>query len=208
MKRCLNRRCAAFVLPLLMGTAAQAATVVWPAVRFGPYESYDSTHAIASNISPVGDVAVWLEVVCGPGWDATLYARGMTVGIRHWWFATQYGAAVDASALVNANFLVNADPMEFGSIEMPYNQVFYLGFQLDAPPNPAFPDVPVFIYGWAALLWNGTDLTLVDSAAEMTGAGIYAGTYNAIPEPSAAGLLLAGLAALAIRRRHTRRLGG
>jgi len=86
--------------------------------------------------------------------------------------------------------------------------VFYLGFQLDAPPNPAFPDVPVFIYGWAALLWDGTELTLVDSAAEMSGVGLYAGTYNAIPEPSAAGLLLVGVAALVVRRRHTRRPGG
>ena len=200
MKRCPKLRYIAFALPLLLSTAASAATVVWPAVWLGTYESHESTHAIASNISPIGDVSILLEVVCGPGWEATLYGRNMTVGIRHWWFATQYGAAVDASALVNANFLVNADPMEFGSIEMPYNQVFYLGFQLDG--------VGAYVYGWAALLWNGTDLTLVGSAAETTGAGIYAGTYNAIPEPSAAGLLLVGLAALAMRRRHMRRSGG
>jgi hypothetical protein len=200
MKRCLNRSCAALALPLLFGTAAQAATVVWPAVQFGPDESYNSTHAIGSDISPGGGAGVWLEVVCGPGLEATLYARDMTVGIGHSWFTTQYGAALDASALVNAEYLGRNDTYKLGSIEMPYNQVFYLGFQLDG--------VGAYVYGWAALLWNGTDLTLVGSAAETTGAGIYAGTYNAIPEPSAAGLLLVGLAALAMRRRHMRRSGG
>jgi len=134
----------------------------------------------------------------------------MTIGIGHRWFATQYGAVLDASALLNADFLLNGDTMEFGSIEMPYNQVFYLGFSLDEGPlSGPYNNTPDhYIYGWAALLWNGTELTLVDSAAETTGVGIYAGTYNAIPEPSAAGLLLAGLAAFAMRRRHKRRPSG
>jgi len=207
MKRFVNLRCAALVLPLLLGTATQAATVVWPAVTLGLSGLESATHVIGSDVS-LGGAGVWLEVVCGLGLEATLHARNVTVGIGHKWFTTQYGIVLDASALVKADYLANAYTMEFGSIEMPYNQVFYLGFQLDAPPNPAFPDVPVFIYGWAALLWDGTELTLVDSAAEMSGVGLYAGTYNAIPEPSAAGLLLVGVAALVVRRRHTRRPGG
>ena len=60
-------------------------------------------------------------------------------------------------------------------------------------------------YGWAALLWDGMELTLVDSAAETTGAGIYAGTYDAIPEPTSAGLLLVGIAAALLRRKARRR---
>lgn len=203
MKLCANFRCAAFVLPLLLGTAAPAATVVWPAVWLGTYESHESTHAIASNISPIGDVSILLEVVCDSGLEATLYGRSMTVGIGHSWFTTQYGIALDASALVNAEYLGRNDTYALGSIEMPYNQVFYLGFQLDG----GGADYTAYIYGWAALLWNGTDLTLVGSAAETTGVGIYAGTYTPIPEPSAAGLLLAGLAVLAMRRRHTQRPG-
>ena len=133
----------------------------------------------------------------------------MTVNIGHKWFTTQHGAALDTSALLNAEYLGRNDTYALGSIEMPYNQVFYLGFQLDGAA-PLLPDdtVAFYVYGWAALLWNGTDLVLVDSAAETTGAGIYAGTYDAIPEPSAAGLFLAGLAVLAMRRRHTRRPGG
>ena len=127
----------------------------------------------------------------------------MTLGIRHWWFATQYGTAIDASAMEDADYLVNADPVEFGSIYMPLNQVFYLGFQLDGPPAPDYPHPPLYyVYGWASLLWDGTELTLVDSAAETTGVGIYAGTYDAIPEPTSAGLLLAGIAAALLRRRR------
>ncbi|MGI6496797.1 MAG: PEP-CTERM sorting domain-containing protein [Kiritimatiellia bacterium] len=127
----------------------------------------------------------------------------MTIGIRHWWFETQYGAALDAAAMENAEYLGRNDTYALGSIEMPYNRIFYLGFRLAR----GGADYTKYIYGWASLLWNGTDLVLVDSAAETTGAGIYAGTYNAIPvpEPSALGLLLVGAGVLALHRRHARR---
>ena len=206
MKLCVKLRCTALALPLLLGTAAQAATVVWPAVDFEYIDA--TTCAIGSDIS-LGGAGVWLEVVSDPGPKFSLQANDITIGIGHRWFATQYGAALDASALVSADYLANADTMEFGSVDMPFNQVFYLGFCLDGPPIPTFPYSPsYYLYGWAALLWDGTDLTLVDSAAETTGVGIYAGTYDAIPEPAVAGLLLVGLVVLAMRRRHTWRPSG
>jgi hypothetical protein len=199
MKRCRKLRCAAFALPLLLATAAPAATVVWGAVTLGPSYWPPSTHILASEISPGGGAGILLEIVRGPRLKASLQATDMTIGIRHWWFETQYGAALDASAMVDADYLVNTDPMELGSIEMPYNRIFYLGFRLAG----GGADYTKYIYGWASLLWNGTDLVLVDSAAETTGAGIYAGTYNAIPvpEPSVAGLLLVGAGVVLLHRR-------
>ncbi len=93
-----------------------------------------------------------------------------------------------------------------GTVNIDINQIFYLGFWLDADAGGA----PSDIYGWAALRWDGAALTLVDSAAETTGVGIYAGTYDAIPEPATAGLLLAGIAAALLRRRrpHSRLRSG
>jgi hypothetical protein len=54
MKRCRKLRCAAFALPLLLATAAPAATVVWGAVTLGPSYWPQSTHSLASEISPGG----------------------------------------------------------------------------------------------------------------------------------------------------------
>jgi hypothetical protein len=71
MKRCLNRSCTALALALLLVTTAQAATVVWPAVRFGPYESYDSTHAIGSGISQSAVPVSGLKLCAAPAWKAT-----------------------------------------------------------------------------------------------------------------------------------------
>ena len=209
MKLRVKLRCAALALPLLLVTAVQAATVIWPAVSFGQMDA--ANYFIASDISPGGDAWITFEVVQGPDYMFAMQGNNMTLGIRHWWFAPQYGTAIDASAMEDADYLVNADPVEFGSIYMPLNQVFYLGFQLDGPPAPDYPHPPLYyVYGWASLLWDGTELTLVDSAAETTGVGIYAGTYDAIPEPTSAGLLLAGIAAALLRRRrpHSRLRSG
>ena len=209
MKLCECLRCAVLVLPLLLSPAAQSATVVWPAAILMPYSFDTATHVIGSDVSPGGGTGVLLELLSGPGPAFSLQADNMTAGIIHMWFATQYGAAVDESAMAGADFLARSDTMEFGSIGVPLNQIFYLGFRLDGPPSPDYPHPPsYYIYGWAALLWNGTTLALVDSAAETTGVGIYAGTYDAIPEPTTVGLLLAGLAILAVRRRRMRRPGG
>jgi len=92
----------------------------------------------------------------------------------------------------------NSFTVQLGDINMTVDQPFYLAFAL-------YGDIhPVPIYGWAELVYDGTTLSLVDSAAETTGVGIYTGTYNEIPEPYTAGLALTGFAVMAIRRRLRR----
>ena len=180
---------------------AHAASVIWPAVGMGRID--ESHYGIGTGVSPAGGATIGIELLIGAGSDVSMQTYDMTLGIRQLWFASEYGAAVDSSALADADFLANLEMEDFGPIGVPLNQVFYLGFQLDGPPAPDYPHPPLYyVYGWASLLWDGTELTLVDSAAETTGVGIYAGTYDAIPEPSAAGLLLVGIAAALLRRRR------
>ncbi len=193
---------ATVILGLYVAPVAKAATVVWPAVGLGRYSNF--SYVIGSQVSPVGDAAIWFELYSGAAPTMSMQTDDMTIGIAHLWFATEYGVAVDSSAMADADYLANLETEEYGPIDVPLNQVFFLGFRLDGSDPP----VSYYIYGWAALLWDGTQLTLVDSAAETTGVGIYAGTYDAIPEPTTAGLLLAGLAVLAVRRRRMRRPGG
>ena len=64
-------------------------------------------------------------------------------------------------------------------------------------------------YGWALFEYSYGRLTLVDSALNTGGGGIYAGTSITvpIPEPSSWALAALGVAAL-LRRRHSHRLQG
>ena len=126
---------------------------------------------------------------------ATLSAYSYTVGNVGVWFQTSLNQAVDAEAVASSPYFCNALTGELGTIGIDINRVFYVGFMVGGPND---------IYGWASLVWDGTELRLTDSAAETTGVGIYAGTYTAGPEPAAAGLLAAGLSALALRRRSRR----
>jgi hypothetical protein len=102
--------------------------------------------------------------------------------------------------VAEADYFVNIYTLEFDSLEMLTNEVFYLGFRLEYDVR-----VGTFAYGWAALRWDGSELSMVDSAAETTGVGIYAGTHTPVPEPATGALALAGLVPLVLRRWHKRR---
>jgi hypothetical protein len=89
---------------------------------------------------------------------------------------------------------LDSSTWEANSLSIWVNQVFYLGFWVEGVLD--YSDT----YGWASLVWNGTSLTLLDSAMETTGVGLYAGTYTPVPEPATAGLAWIGLAACVLRR--------
>ena len=94
-----------------------------------------------------------------------------------------------------------------GALPITVNQPFYLAFDFplglfNPPGNNLYADM----YGWAKLNYDGTSLQLLDSAAETTGVGIFAGTQDAVPEPGTLGLLLASIGAIVARRRMRPRL--
>jgi len=194
------------LLSMAMCVSTHAASIVWPAVGFARID--ETVYVIGTDVAEdeAGGVAVWMEILT-PSTTPVLsvYNDGVTLAVGHFWYETALAAPVNAASAASAtpfasNFVINWQP-----INLTVGQIFYLGFFLDMD-NSTTPN-SADIYGWAGLLWDGTDLTLVGSAAETTGVGIYAGTYTPIPEPSAAGLLLAGAAVLGLRRRFVQATG-
>ena len=130
-----------------------------------------------------------------------LTATDGTAGISQWWFPVQLGELIDIDSLDAADPLaiINISQIEFGSIQLNYNESYYLGFCV------GYPQWDYAEYGWVELLFDGETVSAVSSATERTGLGIYAGTGTAIPEPTTAGLLVLGAGGLAWRRRMQKR---
>ncbi len=189
-------------LIMLLASEVDAATIVWPAV--GLFTHGEGQYVLASELAAAtgGSAGFEFEAQVSSPFNLTLIAWGATAAVGHSWFETAYGSPIDMTAASLATPFVENFSDDWTPVNLYLNQVFYLGFWLDADWSGT-PSGTTDIYGWAALLWDGTELTLVDSAAETTGVGIYAGTYDAIPEPSTAGLLLVGIAAFVLRRRRT-----
>ena len=127
-----------------------------------------------------------------------LLTEGGTVACAHSWFPVIYGSLVDEAAWQTAtDFLADiGDSYDLGSLTLTPGEALYSGFRLDAYGFP--PYIPE--YGWAELFYDGTTISVVSSATERTGLGIYAGTGMAIPEPSSMGLLAMGALCVAWRR--------
>ena len=189
---------------------AHAATVVWPAASLR--HTGDNLYVIRSDLvsETGGIISVGFEATTSFT-SMTLAAWIVTAGCGNFWFETAVGAPIDSQTAMTPPFAHNLGDEfgEYAPVHLRLNEIFYLGFWFDVDEDTV-PSDTVDIYGWASLLWDGTELTLVDSAAETTGVGIYAGTYDAIPEPTSAGLLLAGIAAALLRCRPRRRsrIGG
>jgi len=131
-----------------------------------------------------------------------LYADSGTAGISHQWFEVTYGELIDVSTAASSDALARittAHPIEYGSLRVYEGYPCYLGVQLGGYPG----SLGLVEFGWAEFSYDGTDLTMISSASERTGLGIYAGTGTAVPEPTTAGLLIIGAAGIIWKRRRT-----
>jgi hypothetical protein len=127
----------------------------------------------------------------------TLDANSSTIGISLRFFEVNYGDLIARDlAEASAPFADNITA-EYGSLLLHYDQSIFLGFQLGGADY-----CPEIEYGWAQLYFDGESVSVLASATERTGLGIYAGTGTAIPEPATAGLLLMSAVGLAWRRYH------
>ncbi len=177
---------------------ASAATVVWPVAQFAQLAA--DYYVVSSDVAgDAGGAAVWMYVE-GDSTSHLLVAEYATAAVGLIFYETDLGEPVDADAVLASDPFAENLTGTMGSLDMAVDEIFYLGFCLSNTPGDEDS-----IYGWVALIYDGTTLTLVDSAAETSGVGIYAGTYTPIPEPTTACLALTGLAVLAVGRRWRRR---
>ncbi len=177
--------------------AAQAATVIWPSAELTPWgaQYYTLSTGLAGDAGVAGvDVVVEDDEV-----GTMLDAWGVITAVGSFWYETDLGDPVDADAVATADPFAENFTGALGSVDMAVDEIFYIAFWLDTDGGGAGGSTDV--YGWVALVYDGTTLTLVDSAAETSGVGIYAGTYTPIPEPDTACLALTGLAVLVTGRR-------
>ncbi len=190
-------RCIVWTL-LAMADYASAASVIWPGAHLS--QLTPDAYVISSDAAgDAGGAGVWLHIE-GDASDPTLVAEDATIAVGLIFYETDLGEPVDGDAVIAADPFAENLTYTMGSLDMVVDQIFYLGFWLGDTPGGVDS-----IYGWVALVYDGTTLTLVDSAAETRGVGLYAGTYTPIPEPDTAGLALTGVAVLAVGRRWRRR---
>lgn len=138
------------------------------------------------------------------------------------WVKTEEGALVDASTTRNqssyflhgwldgsGDSIEGYDVRADDPIEANYNSsfMFYLGFATGAE-NDDYPDSTDgwshVYYGWALFSYDKGTISVVKSALNTEGGGIYVGTDRTtpVPEPAADGLALAGALLLLRRRRN------
>ena len=164
----------------------------------------ENRFVISSSTEPDGGGAfagIWVNV------DPLSYIMTMdqehigTVGVGHIWYEVQENIVIDADFANNTEpffSMYNVGDLS-GEIQM-WPQPFMLGFRLGAE-EPGLNDV----FGWAEFTYDGTTLSLVDSAAENDGVGIIAGQYQQVPEPATIFLFgLGGLGAWILRRNQVR----
>ena len=175
-------------------------TMTWafPVVEWNTiWGGCNSTSFWMSTESADGLGAGVMGLLTYDGNRASLTAEHGTIGIAHCWFPVEYGTLIDAQAWASStNPLANFyDTIELGGATLTEGVPMYLGLQLG---RSEFNELE---YGWAELLYDGATVSVISSATERTGLGIYAGTGVAIPEPATAGLLMIGAGVLAWRRR-------
>ncbi len=133
----------------------------------------------------------------GAGQWTTLEANALAVGMEYRFFEAEYGDVIDSCFAASAAAFADSVTGECEDLYFDAGQRIYLGFRLGSNEN-----FPYAEYGWAELYFDGNVVSILSSATERTGLGIFAGTGQAIPEPATAGLLLLGAAGLVRGRRR------
>ena len=126
----------------------------------------------------------------------------------------QFDPVVDTGVrvfLVSSNNPISLQPIlasSYAELTVPNTYVFnngvpfYVGLYTGSnlPQNGIYTVNPLF--GWARLVNNGGVISLLDSALEYGGGGIFAGTQTIIPVPEPSVLVLSALGGLIFGWRH------
>ena len=135
------------------------------------------------------------------GWWTTLTQQSCLIGIAFRFFEVDYGELINLASSESSDIVFGNDQATQDPFRLDWDQPVYLGFRL------GWPDIESGLlspeYGWAQLNFDGDTVSVLGSATERTGLGIYAGTGTAIPEPATTGLLLLGALGIIWKRSRT-----
>ncbi|HHX99005.1 MAG: PEP-CTERM sorting domain-containing protein [Kiritimatiellia bacterium] len=132
------------------------------------------------------------------GWWTTLSQQNALAGIAFRFFEVDYGELIDFDLSDSSTIVFGNDSATHDPFLLNWDQPVYLGFRLGWPEIESGPSSAE--YGWAELYFDGDTVSVLGSATERTGLGIYAGTGTLIPEPATAGLLLLGAVGIIWKR--------
>lgn len=199
-----KKECAFIFLVLFAGSQVMTsyADLYTPGAWMSPYGS-GTNPALTSwtlpNEQGAGAYLYMLVDVSNPAMPVLTPDYG-TVGIGHSWYETTVDTAIDYNYAISTTPFY-AESSSDGEIQMTLNLPFYMAFKLGDRESSNSWDT----YGWAELMWDGSELQILDSAAENSGVGIIAGKYEAVPEPATILLFgLGGLGAWLLRRNKAR----
>lgn len=164
-----------------------------------------TNYTLSGNTGTPDGAGIFVNIDILSPTAAFLRPENGTVGIGHIWYETS------ADTVIDPDFIAATTPFysifdisnTSGEIQMLQNQSFLTAFWLDT--NSSSTTDANDVYGWAELVWNGSELLMVDSAAENSGLGIIAGQHQAVPEPATAVLFgIGSLSAWLLRKTATR----
>lgn len=183
------------VVNFSVGVALAVPVVDWNTV--GVSYSINNENDVTFNLWTTGAAVMGGGQRENDGLWTTLDANSSTVGIALRFFVVNYGDLIDWNLAETSVPFADNISVEYGSVHIDFDLPVYMGFRLGGADY-----CPEAEYGWAQLNFDGDTVSILSSATERTGLGIYAGTGTAIAEPATAGLLLLGTAVLARRRRR------
>ena len=186
---------------------AIASTIQWDVVQidhhYGYYNGYSYNWAKLYFTSNVADNNFSFDCEAG-------YHRITAIPDHSIWtlaypmnFVEMYeGDTVDETTVRGSRVYFHGqwlEPLEsytFEDLTISEGETAYLGFAIQTE----FEEQERIIYGWASLIYDGTDLRVGQSAMDISGAPIVI-LPKQVPEPGTLSLVLFGIVALSLRRR-------
>ncbi|MEO0797296.1 MAG: hypothetical protein AAFX93_19255 [Verrucomicrobiota bacterium] len=133
-------------------------------------------------------------------------ASNGTVSFGFQWFLTNDGQAIDPAFISSSDPFANNFNGTYKEAFAPIvaDEPFLWAYWLDADFDTVI--TPGDYLGWAEFVYTSGDLTVLQSVADTSGQGIFAGTTTVVPESKFYAILAGSLVAIfsIIRRRRSR----
>jgi len=190
-----------FNVSLFSNTLHWSTTVAPGTVLGGAGGSWFGTRLYSGDAVGLG---MEISGLVGPGVGMLSFPEG-TIS----WHQRYY--LVDDGDLIGADLVNSGSPVydnDFWS-PTPYemqifpNKTFMLGYWVNQDVGTPGPTVDDY-YCWAELQWTGSELVLLNSAGVSGAGGLYAGTWDVIPEPTTMVLFLLGGFCVLIKKKFSK----